>query len=130
MTEAIGRPKRKPFADDGLWPERAACRAEVRRLVSRGVKPNVAQVSVTDLFYPTFLKRVGHPPKGGWPDDGFDPFLLARAFCDECTVRAECLEQAVVWRDAFAMRGGRTPDEIRVLISERVAEPVPYGTSR
>ncbi|MGA0895463.1 MAG: WhiB family transcriptional regulator [Ilumatobacteraceae bacterium] len=89
--------------DDRAWVPRANC---------RGMDP--------DLF---------HPERG---DNGTN-IANAKAVCQGCEVRSECLEFAIAHREKIGIWGGTTPKERRAIISERglpetLPQPIEHGT--
>lgn len=87
------------------WEERSACADMVRRLIADGANRGDAQRHVTDLFYP-------HLPRGISRCYSRHLYAPAKALCDACPVRAECLDDAVANDDFRGMRGGLDPYEL------------------
>lgn len=46
-------------------------------------------------------------------------YRIAKAFCERCPVRRQCLEYAVENEEQFGMFGGKTPRERRNLVKQK-----------
>lgn len=53
------------------------------------------------------------PNEGRGANGGRNTYTVARSFCAECLVRAECLQFALEMNMEFGMFGGTTPRERR-----------------
>lgn len=63
-------------------------------------------------------------------DDHRHDFASARALCEACPVRAECLAEALATPgQQWGFRGGLTQDERRLLVRGRVLPPINHGTT-
>ena len=62
------------------------------------------------VFYPT------PDPHANARKNRTDPYALARILCDGCPVQADCLQEALDTGDTYGFRGGRTPQDIHVML--------------
>lgn len=86
----------KDILEQIAWKARAAC---------QGSDPN--------LFYPPTHTTPTRRKR--------DPFSQARLMCATCTVKQECLEEALLFEDFHGMRAGLEPDELRRVALRRTS---------
>lgn len=75
------------FVEMGEWRKRAACK-DLGALAA-------------EIFFPENTKR------------GVDPYVRARAICETCPVRIDCLDEAIENKEQYDMWGGMNLRERR-----------------
>lgn len=87
----------------------------------------LAQVEAGELHWSNVANCIGVDPNLFYPERGASN-KLAKAICQECVVREDCLEYALA-HENFGVWGGKTERERRGIRKQRALTAARYGVA-
>ena len=78
------------------------------------------------IFFPDAMPEATSSSSEGVPPHSYAMQVIADkrerwavAVCDQCPVQSECLEDSLLTREQFGIRGGKTPRQRRRILAKR-----------